>query len=179
MNQQYPPIGTVSWGTMRSEDLIPAFMDVLGRYAPERAKELRESPENLEIFAWLEGDTDEPEPEYTSEFINEDLRQAMDEIAAPYTCFGASEGDGADYGYWPALETLEEDARYLDGVIKVDDGDEWHRDKDGYLVVNGIALHFPSPQLSGGSIDYVVSVSDHGNVTLYDAHTRTEIWSVV
>jgi hypothetical protein len=137
----YPPIGTVSEGTMRPEDLIPAFLGVIEQYAPDRYADLCA---DFDDTAW-----DDVDLEFLSEFLDE-LFGIMDEIAAPYTYFGASEGDGACYGFWPDIAGLEEDARYRDGVVKVSD-----------------------------DIDYVMSVSDHGNVTLYDAHTRAEIWSVV
>lgn len=154
MNAKYPPIGTVSHATMRTEDLIPAFMDVLRVFAPERHAELeQEQPEELE-------DGDYPDVETASEWLNDVLWTAMEEIAPPYCYFGASEGDGADYGFWPSIESLEEDARYKEGVIKVADTsevpDDWR--------------------------DYVMHVSDHGNVTLYeivDSGNLEEIWSVV
>jgi hypothetical protein len=138
---------------MRSEDLIPAFMDVIEQYAPERFAQIEEP-------AWFdEDDEDSPAAEVADEFLDE-LFGIMDEIAAPYTYFGASEGDGACYGFWPDIDGLEEDARYRDGVVKIHDGAEF--------------VTYPMYP-----VYYVMSVSDHGNVTLYDARTRKEIWSVV
>ena len=46
------------------------------------------------------------------------------------------------------------------GVIKIDAGDEW-----------------PDPM--DPSINYVMEVTDHGNVTLYGAHDHAEVWSCV
>lgn len=155
-------IGTVSHGTMRSEDLIPEFTYILGRENPEALDALRS--DYPEIFAemdaeWEEGDSEDfSDPEMASRLVDA-LFDALNEIAPPFCYFGATEGDGADYGFWPSLHSLEEDARYKDGVIKVNDGDEWPMFDD--------------------SIHFVMSVSDHGNVTLYDSRTRKEIWAVV
>lgn len=166
MKRQYPPLGTVSEGTMRPEDLIPTFMDVFREYAPGLVRDLE-----LEEPIYDDSAEEYIDPEAASEFVDR-LFDALRSIAAPYTYFGASKGDGADYGFWPSLESLEEDARYHDGVIKVNDGDEWEYVDDGRIVVNG-------GRCGLAPIDYVMSVSDHGNVTLYDAHTRKEIWGVV
>ena len=165
---KYPSIGTVSEGTMRPEDLIPEFMAVIERYAPERYEAILESddyPQALE-------DGDYPDYEGACQFL-ESLFDAMNEIGAPYTYFGASEGDGADYGYWPSIESLEEDTHYVNGAIKVNAGDDWGY-ADGRIAINGE----PHGLGGGESIGYVMSVSDHGNVTLYDAKTREEIWSI-
>ena len=152
---EYPTIGTVSNGTMREEDLIPDFMDVLAEYDPKTARRLRK--DNPDIFAWLE-DTDEEAPEYTSEFLNEDLFNALNDIAAPYTYFGSTEGDGCDYGFWPAIDSLEYDTD-CDIVLKIDAGE-------------------PTPKIIG----LFYTVNDHGNVSLYQRFRNgrvNEIWSCV
>ena len=157
---QYAEIGSISHGTMREEDLIPAFMDTLRALDRNKADALQE--DNADVFEWLDGDTDEAtddQLEAASIFLNETLWNALDEYAPPYCYFGSHPGDGADYGFWPSMESIDEDARFEEGVIKIETGDEWPDDMDG--------------------IDYVAEVSDHGNVTLYDAKSKEEIWSVV
>lgn len=151
--QIYPSIGSVLTGTMREEDLIPAFMDVLREYVPKVAKTIEQ--ENKDVFAWLE-DTDQDQPEFLSEFLNETLWDALNDLCPPYVYFGASEGDGCDYGFWPDIAALEEAVRFHDGVVKINAGD-------------------PLPE---GGTDYSMTVTDHGNVTLYDAEGN-ELWSCV
>lgn len=98
-----PPIGSVSSGTMRYEDLIPAFMSVLREYSPERAASMEGwEPQPLE-------DGDYPDAEATSIFVDA-LFDDLNEIAPEGCYFGASEGDGADYGFWPFWPEAE-DAR--------------------------------------------------------------------
>jgi len=173
MNAKYPPIGTVSHGTMRNEDLIPEFAYILEKYAPERYESLR--AEYAPIFEEMDvEDFEDFEDQESASHLTDALFEELDAIGAPYTYFGSSEGDGSDYGFWPSIDSLEEDARYVNGVIKVSDGDDWEY-SDGRIIIGG-----ERHGLGGGeTIDYVMSVSDHGNVTLYDSQTREEIWSVV
>jgi hypothetical protein len=98
--------GTVSHGTMRPEDLIPAFLDALpagpdktrmehewgqmrdprnGLIHDERGRWTRATPEKLwEMQGWL----------------LEELFDALNELAPRGYYFGSSEGDGSDYGFW-------------------------------------------------------------------------------
>jgi|TARA_Y100000310_G_C20698487_1_gene827448 hypothetical protein len=104
MPDTYKPMGTVSHGTMRAEDLIPAFaveLEYLTDNAiPNRAyvttydyrtanRELVNRANNLVDY---ESDT--------ADFILEELFDALNEFAMSYFYFGAHPGDGADYGFW-------------------------------------------------------------------------------
>lgn len=83
---------TISWGTMRSEDLIPKFLGVLKTYAKDKYDEyVNENPEVLDI----DGLDDE-----TLGWIVDELFDKLDEIAPEGTYFGAHPDDGADYGFW-------------------------------------------------------------------------------
>lgn len=86
--------------------------------------------------------------------------EALSAYCLPYMRFDRSpEGE---YGFWPDLETLEEDASNGDGVIKVTAGDAWP----------------PLWTSEGRDLNFVVEVNDHGNVTLY-SRRRVEVWSCV
>lgn len=150
-------IGSISEGTMRSKDLITAFMDALKSVHPELEAGLRES--NPEIFEWLNNDCEGDEPENTSEFINEGLFYALNENCPAYAYFGSHEGDGARYGVWVDHDGLNE-AVSDDEVFKCND-------------LSGV------PEDWAG---YVMLVNDHGNTSLYNREengTMTEIWAVV
>lgn len=87
---------SVSHGTLRAEDLIPAFDAVLRTHGV-----MVEQPEC--VTRLLEGgELTDDEWEQVSWFVNEDLFDAMDEIAPEGCYFGAHPGDGADYGFWSA-----------------------------------------------------------------------------
>ncbi len=144
-------IGSVSHGTMRPEDLIPDFLYVLGQL--DKAAHDKIVGEYADVL-----DTDEPDAEQEG-YCLEALFDALGNAAPPYCSFGSHEGDGADYGFWPCIDSLEEDTDNECGpVFKVNAGDEW-------------------PELPEG-VEYVSEVTDHGNVTLY-ARDGKELWSCV
>lgn len=96
-------IGSISSGTMRTKDLLPAFLREL-----ERQEKLTIAHKKLakEISARMGSDD-----YYESEELDYDLGElfdALEEYCMPYFWFGAHPGDGADYGYWLS-ETFEED----------------------------------------------------------------------
>lgn len=145
-------LGSVSSGTMRNEDLIPAFYDALrelGGKCGTKYQKLLNLKNGVPRSYWASDDAD---------YDLEALFEALDEHAAPYCRFGAHDGDGADYGFWVSWDSLEDDAR-AGTVLKVDAGDEW-----------------PDPLPEG--TEYVLEVTDHGNGTLYTTD-GTELWSVV
>ena len=83
-------IGSVICGTMRTEDLIPVFLNL--------ADEL-----GLSVDTKLQCDT-LPDNYYESEDAHYDLEQLFDALdsVAPEGCyFGSHPGDGSDYGFWP------------------------------------------------------------------------------
>ena len=121
-------IGSISSGTLRTEDLLSAFASEL-RYLANG------HPGNLtladEADAVEDFDSDE-----AVELVN-DLIDILNEYAPPYCYFGAHEGDGADFGFWPLWDAIDE-------LPTVEDGDEAKAKGEDCKAVN-----------------------DHGNVTLY------------
>ena len=161
-------IGSISSGTMRPEDLIPAFCDCLDDIRQNyvycevgKEAEARHHHERINDFlASIEQSRNTNEDYYSSEDADYDLEKLFDmlnEYSAPYFYFGSHPGDGADYGFW-LPENFEQD--FVDnGGLKVADTSEVPADYTGEV------LH----------------VSDHGNPTLYSAENGklTEIWSLV
>ncbi|MFA6270921.1 MAG: hypothetical protein WC657_06985 [Candidatus Paceibacterota bacterium] len=145
---------------MREEDLIPVFADWLEDLdSLDEYKELvSESRARVE---WEEGDEtpgEEDEHQEQGDGILEDLFDALDLFSPDYCSFGASEGDGACFGWWISSDSLEDDCRYGE-VLKVSDLAEVAEDYTGTVLL----------------------VNDHGNETLYsftNGESR-EVWSVV
>ena len=141
----YAPIGSISTGTLRTKDLLQAFADALEQY---------ESPLSIDSMKAIEeARTVDPDSEDASWLVNEALPNALQNTCtAPYCYFGTLEGDGADFGFWPSIDSLEEECSDDAAVLKVSD-----------------TSHVP---------DYVMHVNDHGNVTLYSVELK-EVWSCV
>ena len=86
----FPLFGTVSHGTMRPEDLIPAFCDALEELGDlHSATHVRRQWENGPL-------NDVDALDY--------LFDALDACAPAGYYFGAHPGDGSDYGFWEAEE---------------------------------------------------------------------------
>jgi len=142
-------LGSVSEGTLRNQDLLPAFLDALEEHDKATADKIESDvPET----AW----SDDNDPFWESEecgWIIEELFDQLNNHCPPYVTFGAHPGNGSCFGFWPDIDGLAEDE---DDVLNVEE--------------------FPDNVPDG--VDYVAIVTDHGNVTLYDRN-RTELWSCV
>lgn len=102
-------LGTISHGTMRPEDLIPAFVAELERLDIEK--------HHVKLIDEANA-LDDYESE-TADFILEELFDALTDAAPPYLYFGTHPGDGSDFGFW-LYEDFQEMMRE-DGVLEVSD----------------------------------------------------------
>lgn len=89
-------MGSVSQGTYRTEDLIPAFVEKLKEQKPLRQK-------HRELIAEIQESTDE-----NQESAVEDLIDALNEYAPIYFYFGTHSGNDSDYGFWLEESFVEE-----------------------------------------------------------------------
>jgi hypothetical protein len=147
-------IGSVSSGTLRSEDLLDAFARELRQIAKhEDHPGNKAGIEDLlsEIDAIEDYDTDEADD------LVDDCIDYLNEYCPPYCYFGANEGDGADFGCWPMdIYDIQQEMFTVSDPSELDDLDYDETE----------ALH----------------VNDHGNVTLYArgaAGRWYEVWSIV
>lgn len=83
---------SVSSGTLKSEDLIPKFLGVLKTYGKDKYDAYIK--ENPEVEDWENLDDE------TMGWVVDELADLLNEIAPDGCYFGASEGDGADFGFW-------------------------------------------------------------------------------
>ena len=148
-------LGSVSTGTLRTQDLLPAFSEALEDLLPTDPQEDRSAARILGeagVLLAIPSDDWTDDQEGQAWDLVEDLREQLEQHAAPYTYFGSHPGDGADYGYWIDWDSINEDLH--DGTLVR------HEDRpDGF---------------DGCSID----VNDHGNTTLYGSD-GSECWAVV
>lgn len=165
----YAKLGSVSHGTMRPEDLIPAFVACLDDLHKAMSLDVRPGEEMDCVQAvsakddWLGALERRMEADgyYESKEADWDLEELFEHLntfAPPYCYFGSHPGDGADYGFWPSLEALEDDVRYGE-VLGVSDTSEVPEE------YAGLVWH----------------VNDHGNGTLYQWANGEgeELWSCV
>jgi len=85
---------SVSHGTLREQDLIPAFEGVLDAAGVEYDR-----PQAVDKLLESQPLTDE-EMEEIGFYLNETLFDLLNGIAPEGTCFGSHEGDGSDFGFW-------------------------------------------------------------------------------
>ena len=152
---KYASIGSISSGTLRTEDLLSSFAFELEDLVQRNAsawwrpfgRQLRDAYMSL-IGAAREVD---PDSEAALDVV-EELADALAAFAPPYCYFGAHADDAAAYGFW--LSDMDD----FDG-LRVADTSEVPK---GY---SGDVLH----------------VNDHGNITLYRASRGklSEVWSIV
>ncbi len=106
---EFDRMGSVSSGTMRHEDLIPAFVGVLEEMADEDDKAfLAEVAKHQETPDYYET----PEANYDLE----ELFDRLNNHAPEGVYFGSHPGDGADYGYW-VDEDVEDGADQVSPIL--------------------------------------------------------------
>ena len=95
-------IGSISTGTLRTEDLLEAFAAELDsiRGTSKAHHQLVFDAQNR---YYLDDGRDEREEE-AGELVGE-LMDALNEFSPPFVYFGSHPGDGADFGYWPDADT--------------------------------------------------------------------------
>jgi len=141
---------------MRTEDLIPTFIETLAYYGAALPNDMvcGEHLEYTSLPSYANvAIIDEDNDYWQSDDVGYDLEalfDALNEIAPPFCYFGATEGDGSDYGFWVSWDSIEEERSHA-------------------------CKHGDYEFLDDGRI---IQVSDHGNVTLLDA-SFNEIWAVV
>jgi hypothetical protein len=119
MKHKRSNIGTVSHGTMKASDLVPAFIYELRAQTPTRRA-------HLSLCARIEKAIDSCADYDLSEDIDFDLEElfdALNEYAPEGFYFGAHPGDGADFGFWLSESFIEDfDGLKVDGLSQVPRG---------------------------------------------------------
>ncbi len=139
MAEFYAELGSVSSGTMRPEDLIPAFINALDEIRDNIPLSCEHGDEtgrvaivsridNIvgEIEGRMNVDPGDGFDYYQSEEADWDMEELSDLLqgfAPPFAYFGSHEGDGSDYGYWVSWESIDE-ALESGEIISVD-GIKW------------------------------------------------------
>ena len=94
-------LGSISAGTWRMEDLLPAFTNVLERL--DGSHELIQKADQF-IDRWDEENV--MEITWGEELVDK-LQAAMNEFCPPFIYFGAHKDDPTDFGFWLDYAALE------------------------------------------------------------------------
>lgn len=105
MNKRILPIGAISAGTLLTEDLIQAFLDVASdlRLTRTERRDVREIERRVERDQFEEDDLNT-------------LTLILEDHVPAFCQFGAHEGDGALFGVWVDWESI--DAAVREGEIE-------------------------------------------------------------
>ena len=94
-------MGTVISGTLRRQDLIPAFISALREYAPDEYDQLLLAPFGpIPSYVYDEGDSSDWWNSEEAGYLLEDLFDALNEAAPEDEYFGAHPDDGCDFGFY-------------------------------------------------------------------------------
>jgi hypothetical protein len=156
-------LGSVSSGTLRTEDLLPAFAEAYRPFNPN-------APVIEECDAVMQGWEGGLDYEDLDEVIGK-LQECLTEVCPPFIYFGAHPGDGSDFGFFVDHNALEE-ARSYAVVAPCDCGDGHECAMQDWCA----SLDKEQAYLEEDNV--IVQVNDHGNITVYDLD-RNELWSVV
>jgi hypothetical protein len=147
-------LGSVSTGTLRTEDLLPAVLTALDPRWIHLSRGERATVQRIDReYRAVGGDDDDADDDL------QDLYDIADNHCPDYCTFGSHPGDGADIGVWPIEDLFDDD--HPGGF-------------DGYIGRGETAPIDPE-------LTHWIQVSDHGNATLYRrAGSRWIVcWSIV
>lgn len=168
------PLGSVSCATLRPEDLVPAFVDALDSTkelligsvststTPEETEAIKADVSAIDDLLGEIEQRQQSESYYDSEesmWDMDELIDSLNNLSPPYTYFGAHDGDGADFGFWPCWDSINDATRYGD-LLAVDDLADVPEDHRGL----------------------VLEQDGRGNATMWnidDSGHYVEVWSVV
>lgn len=159
--------GSISHGTLRTEDLLSAFTSEL-EWQVSRNGAFLSRPENFPLRdrlanligeaqdAWAPDGETLADEEQAAELVNESLMDALQEFAPTYGYFGSHPGDGSDFGFWVDVESVKEQVEF----------------------VSSKSQDYPD----AGFVGEWLHVNERGNCTLYvrdESGKDVEIWSIV
>ena len=154
-NREFP-LGTVIQGTTNNKELLPAFLQAYIDRFPEDDRDENIIEQCYELIDEIDCGNAGDFTEDISELIDV-LTDELNFFAPLYVNFGSHPGDGADFGFWPDIEYMEE-AALCGKLLKVKDLSD----------------------IPDNHNDIVMVVNDHGNVTLYEPRIEYRaVWSVV
>jgi len=160
-------LGSISTGTLRPEDLIPAFNNALTQIHDGHYYDIDEMMDDETGNAAEFGK--QPSHDELQRRVVDRLMDELQDACPQFVYFGTHEGDGADFGFWPDSNSLDEALYNQTGAPHLDNVPSYclpmHQD-------------YPYGEITLEDDNVIVQLSDHGNVTVMDMF-RNVLWSVV
>jgi hypothetical protein len=160
------PLGTISEGTLRPEDLIPAYISVLEdlRLTKAERAQLFSIQRRTKIY--------ERDDDWTldqASYDLDDLISIIENHLPDYSYFGSLEGDGACFGVWATIPDSDDDQ-----VFRRNDTPPSSMNQSWQSTDEGTRYR-------KGNYPYWLHVNDHGNATLYRraGNRWIEVWGIV
>ena len=148
-------LGSISTGTLKTEDLITNLMHSVEDSSMLGAQWSGHGEEDLQV-----------------------LIDVLQDQCPLFVYFGAHPGDGADFGFWADFDSLEEEMRYQGEPVPCDCNStsvitpaHWYGENPDCAQMDETQKHLTESNV-------IVQVNDHGNVTVMDMD-RNELWSCV
>ena len=117
--------GSVSTGTLRTEDLIDTFACEIRRMRGSLPRDLARDVRDCQARFATQCGLDDG----FCEDVLDRMFDLMDTFSPPYGYFSAHEGNGSDFGYW-----LSDDALQESDALRVTDTSEVPRDYRGEVL---------------------------------------------
>jgi hypothetical protein len=154
-------LGSISTGTLRTEDLLPAFIEAIGRLGGTLPSDL-ECVNHMEYTALPSYDhvgvIDDSIDFWQSDEAAWDweaLTTVLEYLCPPFVYFGTLEGDGADFGFWVNAEALGEAIRS-------------ETDTDESILNDSGILNLPESNVTILYNNDAVTLLDSNNTILWD-----------
>ena len=135
-------LGSISTGTLLTEDLLPRFADTCIR--------LKGTKHPVAIMCYELTDDPTWADRSNAKDVLDALKDCLNELCPPFVYFGAHPSDGADFGFWPNIDELNDCCQ------------NWNT--------------FPANEYR--LVECVVISDGHGNITVMDLD-RNILWSTV
>jgi hypothetical protein len=109
---KFPLEISVIHGTLRNQDLIPAFLEAVLQLDPDTPipEELREAPQDNDDHEWWYTET--------AYWVLEHLDNKLNDHAPDGYYFGAHYGDGSDFGFWRMIDEEDDGQQDRDSRVK-------------------------------------------------------------
>lgn len=96
---------SVSHATLRTQDLLTAFLDAVQEYAPSHYEQIMVQPFSfIPAYVQDEGPDSEWYDSEEAQWKLDELTEILNEVAPDGCYFGSHPGDGSDFGFWQCEE---------------------------------------------------------------------------